>query len=213
MASLVSLITIFLALLSLFFFAASVWAVRKKSLVRTAGSLVVALLFLSLSALFGTIAIATRGYRALTREEVAAVVSTEPIGSGRFRAHFRFPNGEEATFELAGDELYIDARILKWKPIANVLGLHTSYELDRVAGRYAKIKDEQAKTRTIFTLASGKPLDMFELRKVYPLFGPLLDVQYGSATFGSASKRTKFELRVSTTGLLLRDAPASIEER
>ncbi len=133
------------------------------------------------------------------------------MGSGLFRARFRFPDGEEATFELAGDELYVDAHILKWKPIANVLGLHTSYELDRVAGRYKNIKDEQAKARTVFSLARGKPLDMFELRKVYPLFGPLLDVEYGSATFGSASKPTKFELRVSTTGLLLRETFPSVE--
>lgn len=211
--TLIGLIALMSALVSLGFLGASVCAIRRKSVLKTAGNLVFGLLFLSLSALFGTIAVATQGYRALTREEIAAVVTTEPIGSDRFRAHFRFPNGDQASFDLAGDELYVDAHILKWKLLANLLGLHTSYELDRVAGRYREIKDEQSKARTVFSLAAGKPVDMFELRNLYPALGPLLDVEYGSATFGSAKKPVRFELRVSTTGLLLRQADDNAEMR
>ncbi len=213
MPSLLSLIAVVFAFLSLAFFAASVWGIKKKSFLRMAGNLVFFLLLLSLSALLGTIAIATRGYQALTREEVAAVVKTQPQGPGRFRAQFRFPDGEQTIFDLAGDELYVDAHILKWKPIVNFLGLHTSYELDRVAGRYKKIEDEQSRVRTVFSLARKKPLDMFELRRFYSAFKPLLDVEYGSATFGPATAPQSFELRVSTTGLLLRDTPNVLEDR
>lgn len=191
-------------LVSLGLLGASVYSIRRKSVPKIAGNLLLGLLFLAFGALFVMIAIATQGYRALTREEIAAVVTTEPFGSDRFKAHFRFPNGERASFDLAGDELYVDAHILKWKPIANFLGLHTSYELDRVAGRYRDINDEQSKTRTVLSLAAGKPLDMFELRNLYPVLGALLDVEYGSATFGSVRNPVTFELRVSTTGLLLR---------
>jgi hypothetical protein len=167
-------------------------------------SLLLALLMLSLAALSGTISVATQGYRALTREEVAAVVKTEPIGPSRFKAGFHFPDGREAEFSIAGDQIYVDAHILKWKPIANLLGLHTSYELDRVAGRYAKLEDEQTKTRTVFSLSQRKRMDMFNLRQRYGLFGLLLDAEYGSATFIEANKTALFEVRVSTTGLLIR---------
>ena len=89
------------------------------------------------------IVIATEGYRALTHEEIAAVVKTEPTGEKEFTAHFRFPDGHEASYRLAGDALYVDAHILKWKPVFNLLGLHTVYELDLVAGRYIDLKEER----------------------------------------------------------------------
>lgn len=207
--------TIVLALTSLAFFAACIWATRKRALLSlpTLGSFVLALLFFSFAALFGTLAMATQGYRALSREEVAAVVRTEPMGAERFRAHFVFANGERATFDLAGNELYVDAHILKWKPIANLLGLHTSYELDRVAGRYTSLHEEQTRARTVFSLARNRPIDIFQLRKFYSFFDPLLDVEYGSATFNSAGRPMTFEIRVSTTGLLLREAQAGGQER
>src|SRR6267378_2754935 len=37
-----------------------------------------------------------------------------------------------ATYPISGDEIYVDARILKWHALANLLGLSTAYELDRV---------------------------------------------------------------------------------
>lgn len=195
---------ILFTVLSLVFFIAGIVALKRKRLLGTGVSLLLALLMLSLAALLGTISIATQGYRALTREEVAAVVKTEPIDPGRFQARFHFPDGREAVFSLNGDELYVDAHILKWKPIANYFGLHTSYELDRVAGRYSKLEDEQTKARTVFSLSQKKPVDMFTLRRRFPLLKPLLDAEYGSATFIAATKAAEFEVRVSTTGLLIR---------
>jgi hypothetical protein len=197
---------ILFAVLSLTFFIAGIVALKRKRLLGTGVGLLLALLMLSLAALSGTIGIATQGYRALTREEVAAVVKTEPIDSGRFQARFHFPDGREAVYSLNGDELYVDAHILKWKPIVNYFGMHTSYELDRVAGRYGKLEDERTKARTVFSLSQKKPVDMFSLRRKFPLLKPLLDAEYGSATFIGANKAAEFEVRVSTTGLLFRKA-------
>jgi len=166
------------------------------------------LLLLSLGALAGTVAIGTQGYRALTREDLAARLTVRPAGPQRFVATVRFPDGREATFDLAGDEIYVDAHILKWKPLANVLGLHTAYELDRVAGRYQSIEQERSALRTVHSLAQDKPLDLFRLRQRYAFLGTLLDAEYGSATFVSVTRPAELELRVSTSGLLLRDASA-----
>ena len=192
------------ALLSLIFFIATVAALRKKKLFRSAFRLLLALLALSSSGLLGMIVIATEGYHALTHEEIAAVVTTEPIGAKGFTAHFRFSDGHEESYRLAGDALYVDAHILKWKPIVNILGLHTAYELDRVAGRYMDLKEERESIRTVFLLSRDKPLDMFNLRQRYSLLRPLLDAEYGSASFINSDKPAHFEIRVSTTGLLIR---------
>jgi hypothetical protein len=161
---------------------------------------------LSIGGLAGAVAIGTQGYLALTREDVAALLFVESRGPQRIAAMVRFPDGREAAFELAGDELYVDAHILKWKPLANLFGLHTAYELDRVGGRYRAIEDERSAVRTVYSLAQEKPVDLFGLRLRYPFLGVLLDAEYGSATFVPVTGPAELELRVSTTGLLIRDA-------
>jgi hypothetical protein len=164
------------------------------------------LLLLSLGGLAGTIAIGIQGYLALTREDLAARLSVQPHGAQRFAATVRFPDGREETFELAGDEIYVDAHILKWKPLANLLGLHTAYELDRVAGRFHAIEQERSEVRTVYSLGQDKPVDLFGLRRRYAFLAPLLDAEYGSATFMPVAQPAELELRVSTTGLLMREA-------
>jgi len=192
------------AALSLAAFIAAVLALRKRKFLGGTIGLLLGLLFLSVGALFGTITVAIQGYRALTREEVAAWVKIQPVALQEFNAHFRLADGEEVSFLIAGDEIYVDAHILKWKPVVNFLGLHTAYELDRVAGRYTRIEDEQTKPRTLFHLSQEKPFDLFHLRQKYALLKPLLDAEYGSGTFVAADNASELEIRVSTTGLLIR---------
>jgi len=167
------------------------------------------LVFLLLGALFATITVGLHGYQALTFEEVAATVRTEPIGPQRFRATITLPDKRLAMYELSGDAFYIDAHILKWHPWANILGLHTSYELDRVAGRYNAIADEQTKPHTAYSLAKGKPVDVFFLAR-RSLLGALVDAQYGSAAFVAGNTPAEYDVRVSTTGLLMRPVLRSV---
>ena len=147
-----------------------------------------------------------QGYATLTREVVAAHVSVTPSGPQRFTAQLRFADGRSARFDLAGDEIYVDAHILKWSPAANVLGLHTAYELDRIAGRYRAIEQERSAERTVHALRGSRPVDLFELRQRYAWLAPLFDAEYGSATFIAAAGPAELELRVSTSGLLIRQA-------
>jgi hypothetical protein len=174
--------------------------------VKSATRMLVGLLLLALGALSGTVAVGIQGYRALTREDLAARILVKPAGPQRFSATFRFPDGREATYELAGDAIYVDAHILKWHPYANWAGLHTAYELDRVAGRYHAIQDERAAQRTVHALRRERPVDLFALRQRYTFLAPVLDAQYGSASFVTVTRPAELELRVSTTGLLIREA-------
>ena len=163
-----------------------------------------ALVLLTLAALAAAVSLGTQVYRALTREETAALITLEPTGPQTVTARFRFPDGREAAFEVAGDELYVDAHILKWHPLANLIGFHTGYELDRVAGRYTSLDDERSKPRTVFPLAHPKPLNLFDVAQRYPFLAALVDAEYGSATFLPAQQPAHLELQVSTSGLLLR---------
>ncbi len=164
------------------------------------------LLLLATGGLLWAISIGLNGYRALTREEVAARVIVQPLNEPqRFSATFHITGRPEAIhYELAGDALYVDAHVLKWKPAANMIGLHTAYELDRVSGRYDDIERERAAVRTVYSLAPERRIDLFGLRQRFAFLSPLLDAEYGSGTFVSVTEPAELEVRVSTTGLLIR---------
>lgn len=196
-------------LIGLLLLIAALVALKRRRPLRFVLRTLLGLLLLSLGALAGVIGIGMHGYRALTREEVAARVVVQPLGPQRFSATFHIPDRPESIYyELAGDAIYVDAHILKWKPIVNVLGLHTAYELDRVAGRFDDVEQERSSARTVHTLTPDRRVDLFGLRTRYAFLAPVLDAEYGSGTFVRVTTPAELEIRVSTTGLLIRPADA-----
>lgn len=161
-------------------------------------------ILLLLAALALAVGVGMRGYSALTREITAATVEVRPLGDRRYEAVVHFRDGGSQDFTLRGDALYVDAHILKWTPAANLLGLHTSYRLDRIAGRYDNIDDEQTQPRTVYALHDPAAVDLFAFARRYQFLAPILDATYGSGTFVPLSAGGTFEIRVSTTGLLAR---------
>jgi len=204
----VALVSLVLAALLLI---ASLLALRRRRILSSAFRLLLAAFFGMVVAVAAMVGLGIHGYQTLTKEESAAVVSVEPAGPQRFSATFLFPDGSSKSYTLAGDDLYVDARILKWKYWANVLGLHTAYELDRVAGRYRTVEDELAKPRTLQSLADERKVDLFGLRKRFEALAPFYDAEYGSATFVPADRPVMYEILVSTTGLLARPVRSAAE--
>lgn len=165
------------------------------------------LVLVFLGSTVGLVSLGMQGYRALTREQLAARLVVEPKGRQQFTARVTFPDGRQAAFDVRGDQIYVDAHILKWKPVANFAGLHTAYELDRLGGRYRDIGQERGAERTLYPLGRHQEVDLFDLRSRYSFLAPLFDAEYGSATFVPVTRRSELELRVSSTGLLIRPAP------
>jgi hypothetical protein len=201
----VILTSIIFAILSIVFFFIFIASVKRKMLFGIVTNLTVSLLMLAIALLLATISFSMKGYHALTYEELAATIEVAPLADQQFVANFVFPDGSTKEFKLNGDELYVDAHILKWKAIVNIFGLHTAYELDRVSGRFEDIEDEQTKPRTLFSLAEPKIVNAYTLRKKYEFSSWLVDTDYGSASFINVDRSNKFELYVSTTGLLIRE--------
>ena len=205
MSQILVYVAIGLGVLSVAFLSGSVMAFRRRRWIGTLGSAGSGALFLALAALAATLGASTQGYRALTLEEVAATVTTVPTGPGTFQAYVELPEGRDTTFHVTGDQVLVDAHILKWHPVANILGVHTLYELDRLTGRYVEIEDERQRTRTVHSLKADKPVDLFDLAREYSLLAWLVDAEYGSATYVEVERPARFEVRVSTTGLLIRE--------
>jgi len=198
-----------LLLLALVFLSLGVVTLRRRGRFGGALHLLSSLLMLSLSALALVVALGVHGYQALTREVTAATVDVTRLAPHSYRADVTFPDGATRSYRLRGDELYVDAHILKWKPLATLVGLRTGYRLDRIEGRYSSVEDERSQPHSVYVLQPGGKLDVFDLARRYPALTPLVDARYGSGTFVPLGRGGRFLIRVSTTGLLVRrgDAP------
>jgi hypothetical protein len=200
---LIPLIAIFAAMVGLWLLVSSLASLLRARL----GGFAWRVLSATVLLVAGLTGISLHGYHRLTHEAIAATLSVTPTGPQRFDATLTLPDGRTRIYRLAGDEIYIDAQIVKWKPAANLLGVHTWWSLDRIAGRYRSIEQERSAERTIHSIGDdSRWVDLAGSRQRFAWLAPLYDASYGSASFVPVSGPARLELRVSTTGLLIRDA-------
>ena len=200
------------ALLAVIGIATAASALRSLSRARLFGFLVKAVLALVLIAaggILGVTALGLQGMQALTREDSVARIKVVPTGLQRYDATVTFADGRVETYDLAGDDILIDGHIVKWTPLANELGLHTSYRLDRISGRYRTIEQENTARRTLYPIGTPALVDLVAIGRRVPL-GMFFDAEYGSATYVPVNGPAELELEVSTTGFLLRQKPQPI---
>jgi hypothetical protein len=180
-------------------------ALLRARLFRFAFSALLSVVLLAAGAVLALLALGIEGMKALTKEEAAARIKVVPTGLQRYDATVTFPDGRVQTYDLAGDDIYIDGHIVKWTALANMLGLHTSYRLDRIAGRYRAIEQETTARRTVYSIGAPAMVDLVALGRRLPL-RDFFDAEYGSASYVPVSEPRELDLMVSTTGLLLRPA-------
>ena len=203
------LVVILLGLVALLALISGARGMRRRAFGRGGLSLVVGCLTLALALATGTAAWSLGHLHALTRETTAATLRLAPLGERTFRATVDTGNGEPRTFDLAGDQVWVDARIVKWHPYANLVGLHTAYRLERIGGRYENLDDERTAPRTVEALTDEGPAGaLFDWAGGQPWLRPLVDAEYGSGTFTAANTPRTVQVRVSTSGLLMRETPA-----
>lgn len=177
------------------------------------GSALAGLLLLSTAALTFVVSLNLHTYARLTHEQPVAEIVFEARGPQRYRATLtRMPSGEMQVFMLAGDEWQLDARVLKWKGWANLLGLDAQYRLERVGGRYRDIEMERSGERTVYGLSENSGIDLWELSTRYPQWLPFVDAIYGSATYLPMANGARYEVKITQSGLIARPLNAKAEE-
>jgi hypothetical protein len=139
----------------------------------------------------------------LTHEATIAEVSLHEIGPQHFGADVLFKNNTK-VLDLRGDEWQIDARVLKWRGVAVLIGFDTLYRLDRLSGRYRDITRERTGQRTVHSLSEEQGLDLWMIGRRYAHWIPWVDAVYGSATYMPMVDGASYTVSVSTTGLLAR---------
>src|SRR5436305_12352416 len=86
------------AVLAAVFLLLALVSVRRRRVIGTAMAVLLGLLCLTLAALAGSVSLATLGYRALTREVVAATISKPLTRPQQFTATFPFADWPCCTF-------------------------------------------------------------------------------------------------------------------
>lgn len=175
------------------------WQIRKGSVY-----LVFAALVATLGVIGGMLAASLHTYSRLTHEEEAARVVIRGLAPQRYELLVVRPGAGSQRFELRGDEWQIDARVMKWGAMGNLIGLDTLYRFERLAGRYANHDQERNGPRTVHALSHDAALDFWQLMKKYHKYLPLADAQYGSAAYVPMADGAQYVVSVSTTGLLIR---------
>jgi len=164
------------------------------------------LLFLSLAALAVAIALNLYSYRVLVQEQPVAEVRFEALGPQYFRVYLLPSGGGSRVLELRGDQWQIDARVLKWTGLANLLGMKTAYRLERLSGRYSDVQQERKDTRTVYQLDNPRGLDLWAWVRRSERKLPWLDAIYGSAAYMPMVDKAQFRVSISNSGLVVRPA-------
>jgi hypothetical protein len=155
-------------------------------------------------ALMAAVALDLRTYLRLTEEQTVATLSFAAIGPQDFRATLTDSEGQVRSTELRGDDWQLDARVLKWKGLATVLGLDPVYRLDRLEGRYRSAEQESHDYHSVVDLSQDIGLDFWGLVQRNSGWLPWADASYGSATYLPMADGAQFTVSLSPTGLLAR---------
>ncbi|HEX7012971.1 MAG TPA: hypothetical protein VF161_09495 [Steroidobacteraceae bacterium] len=178
--------------------------------VAAAGAGVTGTLLIAGAALLFVVSLNLHTYERLSHEEPVAEIVFESRGPQRYRATLsREPVGEIQVFTLAGDEWQLDARVLKWKGWANLLGLDAQYRLERISGRYRSIEQERTAERTVYGLSDNPGIDLWALSVAHPRLLPFVDAMYGSATYLPMADGARYEVSITQSGLIARPVNAA----
>ncbi|MGE3143439.1 MAG: hypothetical protein AB7L65_08970, partial [Hyphomonadaceae bacterium] len=135
-------------------------------------------IFLVVGAAIGLLGLNIQTYQRLTFERPVATISLHQLGPQQFQATLSEPNGSVREFEIRGDEWRLDARVLKWKPWANVLGLDSQFRLERLQGRYAEVEEERTAERSVYGIvevadASKNAVDLWSVSQQMSQYAPV----------------------------------------
>src|SRR5262245_24271049 len=126
------------------------------------------------------------------------------LGERHYVVSIQAKNTPPRHFELRGDEWQIDARVLKWRALGNLVGLDSVYRLERLSGRYGDITLERKAPRTVHALAGDPGADFWTVLRRYNEYIPLDDALYGSAAYVPMAEGAEYAVSVSQSGLVVR---------
>lgn len=176
------------------------------------GRSLLGLVLLTAVAFIAVLALDLRTYFALTHEQLVASIRFKALGPQYFHARLSYVGGHVIETDLHGDEWQLDARVIKWRGIATVLGLQTRYRLERLSGRYRDVAQERSAVHSAISLAPRTWMGSWSLMQRYARWLPWMDARYGSATYLPMADGAAYRVTLSATGLLARPENAAARD-
>ena len=161
-------------------------------------------LLISLALLVASLATNLHTYQRFSHESPVATLRFEQLGPQHFRTILARPEAVAEIYDLYGDQWQLDARTLKWKGFATLLGLDSGFQLERLSGRYHNVEQEGAAPRSVHVLYKGEGIDIWSLARRYPRWLPWVDAVYGSATYMPMAHGARYQVSMSQSGLIAR---------
>jgi hypothetical protein len=144
-------------------------------------------------------------YSRLSTEKNVADVVVRYVTGKQYELELISDSGQSKRFLINGDEWQIDVRIIKWKSWANLLGLDSYYQLDRLSGRYKDI-DQANVTKSIAHKISNEQagVSIWQLRHLAGGRLAVLDAYFGQSVFMPMQHLARYKLSVTQAGLIAR---------
>jgi hypothetical protein len=140
-----------------------------------------------------------------THEQPVASLAFHRLGPQHYVAEIDFADGRQRQIVLHGDEWQLDARVLKWKNFATLLGFDSLYRVERITGRYANLWQAQTAKPSVVGLSDEpKGISLWRLAHREAGWLPFIDASYGSATYLPMTDGARYQVSISNTGLLAR---------
>lgn len=145
------------------------------------------------------------GYRQLLEEKPIATLAFAGDGDHHYKVVLIDEGGGEQRHSLSGDMWQLDVRLLKWHDGLARLGFKPGYRLDRLAGRYLSLEDEQRLPRTVVGL-DQRPgsIDSWRWLRHLDNHLSLVDAEYGSATYLPMADGALYSVGLGPSGLVAR---------
>ena len=189
-----------------FFLFRTIKCARRLRLVRASGAGAGCLVSATLAGIGSMLLVSYWSYGQLTGEQLVSQIEFRRISPEEFQARLMISGEADQFYILHGDEWQMDAKIVTWKPPATILGLDPIYQLDRLSGRYSEIGREQTEARTVHSLSSGMPIDIWKFTRRFPALIPGIDAYYGTATYVPMVDGARYEVSLSRDALIARPA-------
>ena len=143
-------------------------------------------------------------YQTLTGEEPVGSLSFEKYAPREYIATLDIGSEQPRQFTVFGDECQMDARILKWRYFANLIGFDTLYRLDRISGRYKDIAAEKTGNRSVYALTEDPGIEIWSLINRFNKNLPWIDAVYGNAVYLPMEHGAAFRITMTNSGLVAR---------
>lgn len=178
---------------------------RRGHLITSGGNGLIGLTLLIIGGTLTALGLNLHTYQSLTGERDVAELSFQQLAPQYFRLSLKYPDSDRVqVYTLQGDEWQLDARILKWRGLASLVGLSTQYRIERLSGRYHDIAQEQSQPRSVHALVSDAGLDVWAFARRHKRWLPWVDAVYGSAAYLPMANDARYKVRVTQSGLVAR---------